>query len=185
MFRFRFRFRFSFQNQLKPKTFFLAKFPKGKLKLKLKLSKLQFRFLISFPSRMNPKYVANLTPSQKLLQEQAIRRSQTYYERTGKVKPRPEVSDQPTKRSAHAAEFEDKYGYKVSDISRVKKDFPDTDVDTILRKGKGAYMSSGSRPNTTPEAWAKARLASVLTGGKALKVDKNLVGADSLKKIRS
>ena len=134
---------------------------------------------------MNPKYIADLTPSQKLLQEQAIRRSQQYYEKTGKVKSRPKVSNKPYKRSSHAKKFEEKFGYKISDIDRVKKDFPDVDVDTILRKGKGAYMSSGSRPNTNPEAWAKARLASVLTGGKALKVDKDLVGSKSLEKIRS
>lgn len=134
---------------------------------------------------MNPKYIADLTPSQRLLQEQAIRRSQAYYERTGKVKSRPKVSDTPYKRSSHATKFENKFGYKISDINRVKKDFPDTDVDTILRKGKGAYMSSGSRPNQTPTSWSLARLASVLTGGKALKVDKDLVGSKSLEKIRS
>ncbi len=134
---------------------------------------------------MNPNYIANLTPSQKLLQEKAIQRSKSYYERTGKVKARPKVSDKPYKRSTHAKNFEEQYGYKISDISRVKKDFPDVDVDTIIRKGKGAYMSSGSRPNQTPTSWALARLASVLTGGKALKVDKNLVGKEALDKIRS
>ena len=134
---------------------------------------------------MNPNYIANLTPSQKLLQEKAIRRSQSYYEQTGKVKARPKVSDTPYKRSSHAKKFEEKFGYKISDLSRVKKDFPDVDVDTIIRKGKGAYMTSGSRPNQTPTSWALARLASVLTGGNALKVDKNLVGEQSLEKIRS
>jgi hypothetical protein len=158
---------------------------KREAKAKAKAKQLHLRFLISFPNRMNPNYIANLTPSQKLLQQQAIQKSQTYYERTGKVKARPKVSDQPSKRSTHATKFEDKYGYKISDLSRVKKDFPDTDIDTIIRKGKGAYMSSGSRPNQTPTSWALARAASVLTGGKALKVDKNLVGETSLKKIRS
>ena len=132
---------------------------------------------------MNPKYIANLSPQQKLLQEQAIRKSQQYYEQTGKVKARPKVSNRPYKRSTHAEAFENKYGYKVSELERVKRDFPDTDVDTIIRKGKGAYMTSGSRPNQTPQSWALARLASVLTGGKALKVDRNLVGDKSLEKI--
>lgn len=134
---------------------------------------------------MNEKYVANLTPSQRLLQEQAIRRSQAYYEKTGKVKARPKVSSRKTPRSSHAKRFEERFGYKISELERVKKDFPDVDIDTILRKGKGAYMTSGSRPNQTPTSWALARLASVLTGGKALKVDKNLVGAKALEKIRT
>ena len=132
-----------------------------------------------------PKYVANLTPHQKLLQEKAIRRSQSYYEQTGKVKSRPKVSGRSSKRSTHATKFEQKYGYKISELDKVKRDFPDVDVETIIRKGKGAYMTSGSRPNQTPTSWALARLASVLTGGKALKVDKNLVGGEALEKIRS
>lgn len=42
----------------------------------------------------------------------------------------------------------------------------------IVRKGKGAFYSSGSRPNQTPESWGRARLASSLTGGKSSKIDK-------------
>lgn len=41
----------------------------------------------------------------------------------------------------------------------------------IIRKGKGAYYSSGSRPNQTPESWGVARLYSALAGGPAAKVD--------------
>ena len=108
-----------------------------------------------------------------------IRKSQRQYETTGKVSDRPRVSDKPTPRSSHAKRFEDKYGYKISDISRVKKDFPHVDVDAILAKGRAAYASSGSRPNVTAEAWAKARLASALTGGKAAQIDKKELSTDS------
>jgi len=48
-------------------------------------------------------------------------------------------------------------------------------LNGIVRKGKGAYYSSGSRPNQTPESWAYARLASALTGGPASKVDAHLL----------
>lgn len=41
----------------------------------------------------------------------------------------------------------------------------------IIRKGEGAYFSSGSRPNQTAQSWGKARLASSLTSGKAAAVD--------------
>ena len=45
----------------------------------------------------------------------------------------------------------------------------------IVNKGKGAYFSSGSRPNQTPESWGIARLASSVTGGKASMVDFKLL----------
>jgi len=125
---------------------------------------------------MNPNYLAGLTPQQRLLQQKAIQKSQRSYERTGKVFDRPKVSSKPTPRSPHAKKFEDKYGFSVSDIPRVKKEFPNVDVDGILAKGRAAYASSGSRPNTTAEAWARARLASALTGGKAANVDAKELG---------
>ena len=121
--------------------------------------------------RIPDRYVAGLTPAQRLLQEKMIRKSRKEYEETGKVSDRPRVSETPTKRSSHVKTFEDRYGYKISDISRVKKDFPQVDVDQILAKGRAAYASSGSRPDVTAEQWALARLASALTGGKAARID--------------
>ena len=123
------------------------------------------------------KYLAGLSPSQRLLQQRLIRQSQKEYEQKGIVKNRPRVSGQKTKRSSHVKKFEEKYGYKISDINRVKKNFPNVDVETILSKGRAAYASSGSRPNVSSEQWALARLASALTGGKAAKVDKKELGA--------
>ena len=41
----------------------------------------------------------------------------------------------------------------------------------IVRKGEGAFYSSGSRPNQTPQSWGYARLASAITGGKAAAID--------------
>ena len=41
----------------------------------------------------------------------------------------------------------------------------------IVKKGEGAYYSSGSRPNQTAQSWGYARLASSTTGGKAAAVD--------------
>jgi len=40
-----------------------------------------------------------------------------------------------------------------------------------MDKAKGAYFSGGSRPNQTPSSWAYARLASVIVGGPARKID--------------
>jgi hypothetical protein len=94
----------------------------------------------------------------------------------------------PKKRSSYSAEFEKRYGFKVTELDKVKKLFPDTDIKGILAKGRAAY-ASGSRPSVTGkggiEAWAYARLSSTLTSGRALAVDKNLVGPLSLKVIFS
>ena len=40
-----------------------------------------------------------------------------------------------------------------------------------MNKGRGAYYSSGSRPNQSAESWGLARLASAITGGNASKID--------------
>ena len=45
----------------------------------------------------------------------------------------------------------------------------------IVRKGEGAYYSSGSRPNQTPQSWGLARLASSITAGKSAAVDYNIL----------
>ena len=45
----------------------------------------------------------------------------------------------------------------------------------IVRKGEGAYYSSGSRPNQTPQSWGYARLASSITGGNASAVDFHII----------
>ena len=45
----------------------------------------------------------------------------------------------------------------------------------IVKKGEGAYYSSGSRPNQTPQSWGLARLASSLTAGKAAAVDYDII----------
>lgn len=45
----------------------------------------------------------------------------------------------------------------------------------IVKKGEGAYYSSGSRPNQTAQSWGIARLASAITGGKASAIDYHIL----------
>lgn len=131
-----------------------------------------------------PNYTGGLAQAAARKQIELIRKSKREYAETGKVEDRPKVSSQPTPRSSHVIRFEKKYGFPVTETARVKKLFPDSNIDKILAKGIAAYGSSGSRPNVSKAQWANARLASVLTGGPALKVDKDLVGQRSLEKIR-
>jgi hypothetical protein len=54
----------------------------------------------------------------------------------------------------------------------------------IVKKGEGAYFSSGSRPNQTAQSWGLARLASAITAGKSAAVDYKILekGCDHTKK---
>ena len=45
----------------------------------------------------------------------------------------------------------------------------------IVKKGEGAFFSSGSRPNQTAQSWGLARLASSITSGKAAAVDYDII----------
>jgi len=57
-------------------------------------------------------------------------------------------------------------------------------MEQIVRKGEGAYFSSGSRPNQTAQSWGYARLASALTAGKSAAVDYSILekGCDHKKR---
>ena len=51
----------------------------------------------------------------------------------------------------------------------------------IVKKGMGAYYSSGSRPNQNAHSWAYARLASTLMKSKAYRVDKHILDEAGVK----
>jgi hypothetical protein len=117
------------------------------------------------PKKINPKYAPKgLSASDKKKQAKSIKEG----------KDRPKV-DYKTKRSSHVVKFEKKYGTKITNKSFIYKNIiSKTGVDKILDKGYGAYYSAGSRPNVSKEQWAYARLASVIMGGAARKVDKSI-----------
>ena len=48
----------------------------------------------------------------------------------------------------------------------------------VYKRGLAAYIT-GHRPGTTQHQWAMARVNSVLTGGKAAKVDKDIMKGTS------
>jgi hypothetical protein len=70
--------------------------------------------------------------------------------------------------------------YKISNIIPNKELSKKTGcslaaLQKIVKKGEGAYFSSGSRPNQTAHSWGYARLAISITGGKAAAVDYNIL----------
>ena len=101
-------------------------------------------------------------------------------ERKAQIKSFFEEKDRPktsfkSKRSGWVKKFEDKYKTKISDKKFIHKNIITyTGQNKIINKGKGAYYSSGSRPNQTPTSWGLARLASVILGGPSRKIDKDI-----------
>ena len=94
---------------------------------------------------------------------------------------RPQLKSYKSKQSPHITTAKKLYG--VSKIVPSKELAKATKcsikgLKLITKKGRGAYYSSGSRPNQTAQSWARARLASALTGGKAALVDYNILKSE-------
>ena len=46
-------------------------------------------------------------------------------------------------------------------------------IDEVYKKAEGAYFSSGSRPNQSPQSWPRGRVYSYIMGNeKVRKIDK-------------
>lgn len=113
--------------------------------------------------KINKKYVGNLKGQEKKKQVASIME--------GKNRPK---TSAPTKRSSYVVRFQKKYGVPITNDTYISKNIiSKTGINKILSKGRGAYYnpSGGSRPNVTAEQWARSRLASVILGGGARKVD--------------
>lgn len=101
-------------------------------------------------------------------------------ERAAQIKSIFEEKDRPktsvkSKRSSWVKQFEEKYGTKITDRKFIHQNIITyTGQKKIIDKGKGAYYSSGSRPNQTPTSWGLARLASVILGGPSRRIDKKI-----------
>ena len=98
----------------------------------------------------------------------------------GTIRPKTKA---PSKRSSYVIRFEKKYNTKITDEDFIHKNIiTRTGQKKIKDKAIGAYYSGGSRPNQTPSSWAFARLASVIVGGPARKVDIKIWNQYKIKK---
>lgn len=120
------------------------------------------------------KYTARLSRRDKSKQKKNLIKSRKMYKK-GIYVDRPKLKSYPKKRSEWIVKFEKRYNRKITDKNFIDKNIiSKKGQNKILSKGKGAYYSSGSRPNQTSSSWAYARLASVIMGGKARKVDNDI-----------
>ena len=137
----------------------------------------------SIPNRYVPKH---LSGKDKNLQLKMLKRSRKMY-KNKKYFTRKKVVSFKNKKSSHIQRAQKIYGIKnvTPNKELVKKTGCSLNaLNKIVKKGEGAYYSSGSRPNQTPQSWGLARLASSITGGNAAIVDYHILkdGCDHKKK---
>ena len=138
---------------------------------------------IKIPIRYVPK---KLTRKDKQKQVKMLLKSKKLYKKQ-KYYTRKPLSSYKSKKSNHILNA--RKIYNVANITPNKELSQKTGctisaLKQIVKKGEGAYFSSGSRPNQTAQSWGLARLASSLTAGKAAAVDYDIIekGCDHKKK---
>ena len=132
--------------------------------------------MTNVPVRYVPK---NLTNKSRKKQIKELKRSRKNYKK-GKYYTRKKVKGFKSKRTGWAKKVEDIYGLpknKAISIAAIQRKTrcKRSALNKIIKKGMGAYYSSGSRPNQTAHSWGKARLYSAISGGPAARVDMKIL----------
>lgn len=127
-----------------------------------------------FPKKYVPK---SLSKKDKSKQKKMLKKSQKMYKKK-KYYTREKVKTFKSKKSNHIKNAE--RIYKITSIKPSKELSEKTGcslkgLQEIVKKGQGAYYSSGSRPNQTAHSWGRARLASAITGGKSSQIDYHIL----------
>lgn len=125
---------------------------------------------LKIPEKYIPKFLA---VKDKKKQKGYIKKSRKLY-KEGKYYERPKVKSYKNKPSGHLEKVKKLYNIDPLTVNKElekKTGCDEEGLEKILSKGRGAYYSSGSRPNQTAESWAVARLASAITGGPASAYD--------------
>ena len=128
------------------------------------------------PQRYLPK---TLSKKDRRTQLQALKKSRSLY-KTGVYYERPTLKSATQKKSGHVERAKRIYGVDkiVANATLAKKTgCTISGLSQIIRKGEGAYYSSGSRPGQTAFSWGRARLASAITGGPASGIDRKILEA--------
>lgn len=128
--------------------------------------------------KINLKYLPHrLTKKDKRKQANSIIKSRKFYKK-GMYYTRPKIKSFKSKKSNHIADAKRIYNVnKIGATSELAKatGCSKKALAKIINKGAGAYYSSGSRPNQTPQSWGIARLASSITSGKSAIIDYHIL----------
>jgi len=133
--------------------------------------------MTSVPVRYLP---STLSPGDKQRQAKYLKQSRRAYKngKADRFLTRKKVKSFVSKESPHIVNA--RKMYRVSKIKPTRELARATKcslkgLKRMVNKGKGAYFSSGSRPNQTAHSWGYARMASAITGGKASAVDYHII----------
>jgi len=132
---------------------------------------------MKFPVRYLP---ASLTKKDKKKQIKMLMKSKKLYRTKKQYYTRKPLASYKNKTSKHILKA--RKIYNIQNLTPSKELAQKTGcslsaLNKIVKKGEGAYYSSGSRPNQTPQSWGIARLASSITAGKAAAVDYDIINA--------
>ena len=124
------------------------------------------------------KYIPNfLLKKDKIKQQKQLRKSRKAYKKGIYIYRKP-LKSYTSKKSKHILNAEKIYNIKTLKVDKnlsKKTGCSLNSLNQIVKKGQGAYYSSGSRPNQTAHSWGIARLASSITSGKAAAIDYNIL----------
>jgi hypothetical protein len=115
-----------------------------------------------YMNKFSLKYLPNiLSKNDKQKQMEMLLKSKKMY-KNQKYYTRKNVSSYKSKKSNHVVNACKIYGIKnISPTAELamKTGCSLSTLHKIVKKGEGAYYSSGSRPNQTPQSWGLSRLA--------------------------
>ena len=129
---------------------------------------------MNFPIRYIPKKITRKDKQKQinmLIKSKKLYKNHKYYTRKN-------ISSYKNKKSNHISNARKIYNIKNITPNKelsLKTGCKISALTKIVNKGEGAYYSSGSRPNQTPQSWGLARLASSLTSGKSAAVDYDII----------
>ena len=148
---------------------------KNKKKKSKRRSKRRSKKMSKKGGKLPKHYTARLSKKDKKKQIRSIKKASRAYDK-GKYINRPKLKSYRSKKSSWVTKFEKKYGEDVKTYKEISKatGIPVKALKLVVKKGKGAYYSSGSRPNQTAESWGKARMYSYIMGGPTRKVDQHI-----------
>ena len=141
-----------------------------------------------YPKRYIPK---GLSEADKKKQKKQLDKSTSDYKK-GKFTKREPLKSFKSKPSGYVEEVKKKLNITSATTTNIANKLGKTDkrkkeikkgLELIKDKGEGAYFSSGSRPNQTPQSWGIGRYSSVLVGGPSRKIDKAIVDKYNIPKI--
>lgn len=119
-------------------------------------------------------YTDKLSKQDKQIQVTNLKKLKRAYSQK-KYLNRPQLKSFRSKPSSWTTKFHKLYpkAKTIKQISKAVK-IPEKALRAVIKKGKGAYYSSGSRPNQTPSSWGKARMYAYIFGSPTRRVDHHI-----------